>query len=210
MAEWYYGKGAQQFGPIDEATLRARIATGEVSGSDLIWTEGMVEWIPLSKVSQFSDPDNCRHSAPLVKVSVKTGDDVTFVTDVLDQVDAAFGELGDANKPSPYAPPAANPVASVVGGGVQLAPPTSGLAIASMVCGILSLFFCFCGGMLLGIPAVICGHMALKQTGSESPGMPPRMGGRGMAIAGLIMGYIGILLIILGIIGSAADLAMTR
>ena len=41
MAEWYYGKDAQQFGPIDEATLRARIATGEVSGSDLIWTEGM-------------------------------------------------------------------------------------------------------------------------------------------------------------------------
>jgi len=209
MAEWYFGKEGQQYGPIDEAALRARIAGGAVSGSDLIWTEGMAEWTPLSKVSQFSDPDNCPRSAPLVQVSVKAGDD-TFVKDVLDQVDAAFGELGDVNKPSPYAPPVANPVAPAVGGGVQLSPPTSGLAIASMVCGILSLFFCFCGGMLLGIPAVICGHMALGQTGSESPGMPPRMGGRGMAIAGLIMGYIGILLIIVGIIGSAADLAMTR
>ena len=111
---------------------------------------------------------------------------------------------------SPYAPPAANPVAPVVGGGVQLAPPTSGLAIASMVCGILSLFFCFCGGMLLGIPAVICGHMALKQTGSERPGMPPRMGGRGMAIAGLVMGYIGILLIIVGIIANVAGVEMAQ
>lgn len=186
MAEWYYGKGVQQFGPIDEATLRARIATGEVSGSDLIWTEGMVEWIPLSKVSQFSGP--APQAGSNESPEKYSTDDPT----------------------SPYAPPAANPVASVVGGGVQLAPPTSGLAIASMVCGILSLFFCFCGGMLLGIPAVICGHMALKQTGSESPGMPPRMGGRGMAIAGLIMGYIGILLIILGIIANVAGLEMVQ
>lgn len=186
MAEWYYGKEAQQFGPIDEATLRARIAAGEVSGSDLVWTEGMVEWIPLSKVSQFSGP------APQAESSESPE---KYVTD---------------DPASPYAPPAVNPVASVVGGGVQLAPPTSGLAIASMVCGILSLFFCFCGGMLLGIPAVICGHMALKQTGSERPGMTPRMGGRGMAIAGLIMGYIGILLIIVGIIANVAGLEMAQ
>ena len=186
MAEWYYGKEAQQFGPIDEATLRARIAAGEVSGSDLVWTEGMVEWIPLSKVSQFSGP------APQAESSESPE---KYVTD---------------DPASPYAPPAVNPVASVVGGGVQLAPPTSGLAIASMVCGILSLFFCFCGGMLLGIPAVICGHMALKQTGSERPGMPPRMGGRGMAIAGLIMGYIGILLIIVGIIANVVGLEMAQ
>ena len=186
MAEWYYGKEAQQFGHIDEATLRARIAAGEVSGSDLVWTEGMVEWIPLSKVSQFSGP------APQAGSSESPE---KYVTD---------------DPASPYAPPAVNPVASVVGGGVQLAPPTSGLAIASMVCGILSLFFCFCGGMLLGIPAVICGHMALKQTGSERPGMTPRMGGRGMAIAGLIMGYIGILLIIVGIIANVAGLEMAQ
>lgn len=186
MAEWYYGKEAQQFGPIDEATLRARIAAGEVSGSDLVWTEGMVEWIPLSKVSQFSGP------APQAGSSKSPE---KYVTD---------------DPASPYAPPAVNPVASVVGGGVQLAPPTSGLAIASMVCGILNLFFCFCGGMFLGIPAVICGHMALKQTGSERPGMTPRMGGRGMAIAGLIMGYIGILLIIVGIIANVAGLEMAQ
>ena len=186
MAEWYYGKEAQQFGPIDEATLRARIAAGEVSGSDLVWTEGMVEWIPLSKVSQFSGPASQAGSSESPE---------KYVTD---------------DPASPYAPPAVNPVASVVGGGVQLAPPTSGLAIASMVCGILSLFFCFCGGMLLGIPAVICGHMALKQTGSERPGMPPRMGGRGMAIAGLIMGYIGILLIIVGIIANVVGLEMAQ
>jgi hypothetical protein len=66
-------------------------------------------------------------------------------------------------------------------GGLQQAPKTSGLAIASLVCGIVSLLC----GLFLGIPAVICGHMALKRikAGRSS-------GGNGMAIAGLVMGYI--------------------
>ena len=66
---------------------------------------------------------------------------------------------------------------------------TSGLAIASMVCGIVGIFFCYLAG-LLGVPAVICGHMALGRI-SQSP-VP--IGGRGMAITGLILGYLGILI----------------
>jgi hypothetical protein len=60
--------------------------------------------------------------------------------------------------------------------------PTSGLAIGSLVCGILELF-------TLGfaaIPAVILGHLArtqIKRTGER---------GDGMAIAGLVLGYLGI------------------
>ncbi len=65
---------------------------------------------------------------------------------------------------------------------------TPGLAIASMVCGIVGIFFCYLSG-LLGLPAVICGHMALNRI-SQSP-VP--LGGRGMAITGLILGYLGIL-----------------
>lgn len=65
---------------------------------------------------------------------------------------------------------------------------TSGLAIASMVCGIASVVFC-CFGGILGIPAVICGHMAMSQISNS----PVPVAGRGMAIAGLILGYLGIL-----------------
>ena len=72
--------------------------------------------------------------------------------------------------------------------------PTCGLAIASMVCGLVGFLFCyFCA--LLGIPAVICGHMALKQM-NESP-LP--MAGRGMALTGLILGYLWIGLSLLAI-----------
>lgn len=66
--------------------------------------------------------------------------------------------------------------------------PQCGLAIASMVCGIISLLACYVHG-LAAIPAVICGHMAIKKIcESASP-----MAGRGMAIAGLVTGYLGIL-----------------
>ena len=58
-------------------------------------------------------------------------------------------------------------------------PQTCGLAIASLVMGILSLFCSF----LLGIPAIICGIIAL----SRIKGAGGRLGGRGMAIAGIII-----------------------
>ncbi|MCP5538180.1 MAG: DUF4190 domain-containing protein [Akkermansiaceae bacterium] len=67
--------------------------------------------------------------------------------------------------------------------------PTDGLAIASLVCGILAIVSCYVWG-LFGIPAVICGHMSLKKiNNSHTP-----VQGKGMAIAGLVTGYIGIAL----------------
>lgn len=63
--------------------------------------------------------------------------------------------------------------------------PKMGLAVASLVCGII-------GGWAstLSLPAVICGHMALNKISKDST----KYGGKGMAIAGLILGYLGIIL----------------
>ena len=58
---------------------------------------------------------------------------------------------------------------------------TSGLAIASMVLGILWLYW------IGSILAVIFGHVAINQAKKD-----PSLRGRGMAIAGLVLGYIGI------------------
>jgi hypothetical protein len=68
-------------------------------------------------------------------------------------------------------------------------PQQSGLALASMILGICGIAFCL--GPLTGIPAVICGHMAqsrIKQSGGT-------LAGGGMAMAGLITGYISFLMI---------------
>lgn len=73
--------------------------------------------------------------------------------------------------------------------------PTSGLAITSLVCALVSVLFSWLVlPILVAVAAVITGHMALKKTKSD-----PTVGGRGMAFAGLIIGYvvlgIGVLLI---------------
>lgn len=66
---------------------------------------------------------------------------------------------------------------------------TPGIAIASLVCGILSWV---CVGLLAAIPAVITGHMALGRI-KRSAGT---LAGRGMAIAGLLLGYTSIVAMI--------------
>lgn len=70
-------------------------------------------------------------------------------------------------------------------------PKTSGLAITSLVLGILGVvLIVVCVGPLLAIPAVICGHIArsrIKRSGGA-------ITGSGLALGGLITGYIGIAL----------------
>jgi hypothetical protein len=62
---------------------------------------------------------------------------------------------------------------------------TAPLAIWSLVLGILSLT---CFYILTAVPAVICGHIAWSRV-KRSGGM---LSGKGLALAGLITGYIGI------------------
>jgi competence protein ComGC len=64
-------------------------------------------------------------------------------------------------------------------------PKNSALAIWSLVLGIVGLL---CLPILAAIPAVICGHMAYSRI-KRSGGV---LTGQGLAIAGLIMGYLGL------------------
>jgi competence protein ComGC len=68
-------------------------------------------------------------------------------------------------------------------------PKTSALAIWSLVLSILGLVLLWiCIGPLFAIPGVICGHMAYSRI-KRSGGM---LAGQGMALAGLITGYVSI------------------
>ena len=66
-----------------------------------------------------------------------------------------------------------------------------GMAVTAMICGILSLTMCGC---FTGIPAVICGRIAMKQADRGEAG------GKGMAFAGLIMGIVALVMMALGIL----------
>lgn len=98
--------------------------------------------------------------------------------------DLPMGPGGPVVQHPPYFPPMV-PVA-----------PTSGLAVGALVCGIAEFFTLG----LASVPAVILGHLAraqIRQTGER---------GDGMAVAGLVLGYMGILgwvFMLLAIIGNS-------
>jgi competence protein ComGC len=66
-------------------------------------------------------------------------------------------------------------------------PKTSGLAIASLVLGIVSIVL-LCVGPLFAIPAIICGHIAYSRI-KRSPGL---LSGGGLALGGFITGYVSL------------------
>lgn len=61
--------------------------------------------------------------------------------------------------------------------------PRTGLAVTSLVLGIVGMV---CLGPITGLPAVITGHIAYRRSQRE----PASHGGGGLALAGLIMGYV--------------------
>lgn len=107
--------------------------------------------------------------------------------------------------PAPQSYPAAAPYPQAEGGypnapygAYPPSPKTNTLAIVSLVAGIAGLVVLpFIGSIV----AVITGHMSLSQLKKQPEG------GRGMAIAGLITGYIGLVLAVLGIIIIVATFA---
>jgi hypothetical protein len=110
---------------------------------------------------------------------------------------STFGQVGGYHQPGGYQP--GNPQWGQAP--VQL-PRNNRKAIAALVCGIgqFVLGLLLVGNILLAIPAIILGAMGMRETAERGDR------GRGMAIAGLVLGILGvvyfllvILLIIVGI-----------
>ena len=45
-AIWYFADGDEERGPVTEAQIRALIGTGNLKPEDLVWREGMDDWLP--------------------------------------------------------------------------------------------------------------------------------------------------------------------
>lgn len=79
-------------------------------------------------------------------------------------------------------------------------PKTSGLAITSLVLGISGILLCCCG--LLGLPAVIIGHVARGRIKASAGALT----GSGVALAGLITGYLSIAVMLIGVFSTIPQL----
>lgn len=94
---------------------------------------------------------------------------------------------------APVSPPVATPQTGTT-------PKTNTLAIISLVTGILGPFCC----LFLTIAAIVCGHIARSQIKKN-----PLETGNGLAVAGLILGYIGLVWHIAVIIFYVTTMAAT-
>jgi hypothetical protein len=181
MAYWI-SDGVSQNGPypIDELPQRG------LQHDSLVWKEGMAEWKRAGDVQEL---------ALLLSVEDKSD---------RGEYDVAPDPI-PAPAPAPVQPawqsqatqsPIAYQSASYGQSYGYAGPLPQGMAIASMVLGIVSLVTlgAYCFGLVPAILAVIFGHISI---GRNKAGIE---GGRGMATAGLICGYISIGLAVLGLI----------
>jgi GYF domain 2/Domain of unknown function (DUF4190) len=170
---WYYAKNGHQNGPLPTEDMIDRIAMGEIAQTDLAWCEGMGDWLPVAQIPQLKVEAPVRAEAPPAPVS--------------------------AADPSPYRAPSAAPAPAAVSPQMMPGQPVSqSLAIGSLVCGILAIVTCCLWpfGIVFIIAAVVLGHVALGKIKAD----PARFGGGGMAKAGLITGYVGLLFFLISLV----------
>ena len=51
---WYYARGGQQVGPVTLDALRQQAMSGELKPGDLVWGEGMPDWVDARQVPELS------------------------------------------------------------------------------------------------------------------------------------------------------------
>jgi hypothetical protein len=137
---WHYHQLGTKVGPVDLGQLQFLANTRQLSPTDMVWKQGMPEWIPAGRVPGLFQTSG----GAVIQPAVYPG-----------------GGAG-------YERAAAEP------------PSISGLAIASLVLGVL--WVCGLGSLL----AIIFGAVALYQI-RISKG---RVTGAGLAIAGLVLGIV--------------------
>ncbi|MCX6471006.1 MAG: DUF4190 domain-containing protein [Corynebacteriales bacterium] len=109
------------------------------------------------------------------------------------------GQPNPAYGQSPYGRPYAGTPYQQAGGGAPayltpygapMGTTTNGKAIAALVCGIASFLTCL---LFVGIPAVILGNIAIAEIDASQGSQE----GRGMAVAGRVLGWVAIALTII-------------
>ena len=102
------------------------------------------------------------------------------------------GQVAGFQQPAGYPQPGYQPgVPAWPGGAPYTGQKTNTLAVAALICGVVQ----FVGFWLLGtIPAIVLGHMARNQIRQRNEQ------GAGLALAGLILGYVGIALTVIVVI----------
>lgn len=69
MSEWYYTSAGQQLGPVSSAQLKLAAQSGQLTPTDLVWKDGMPDWVPAAKLKGIFDGAPSA-AAPITSASV--------------------------------------------------------------------------------------------------------------------------------------------
>jgi hypothetical protein len=171
MSDWYYARDGRQAGPVELSTLQGLMQSGELRATDLVWAEGMPQWVPADLIPALAGAGAPKQAIPMAQPAVQP---------------MPMG-YGQGMQPGDPAPPPGLPLQSV---GPQAylpyaTPPVedSKYANLAMVGMILSVVAFAAGSVFVGIPGGICGWVALrgmKRTGNTR--------NKGLAIAAVSIG----------------------
>jgi hypothetical protein len=173
--EWYYSEKGRRQGPISEEALRKKIDRGELAAGELVWSQGMTNWQPITQTPPFN-------GQPL-----KPADDPGAAREVETEV------VSTPSGASPYAPPE-SPFPGPPGQPGQ-APREAGKATTSMVLGICGVVLsCIpCIGLILGILAVVFSGQVLTAAQANAD-LAPFVGnakiGRVTGIAAIVLSVV--------------------
>lgn len=161
----HIARDGKQLGPFSLEEINRQLAAGTLSLSDNAWYEGASGWAPLATVPGVNAGAGGSAATPPLAATPPP----------------AATPSAAATTP---AAPASGPVVPTT---VVVAAPTEPLAIWSLVLSLVGLLGFCCGGPVLGIAGVICGHLGLSKINAN-----PQLQGRGLAMAGLIIGYFAV------------------
>lgn len=79
--EWYYSSNGQQMGPVSYEQLKQRAQSGSLLPSDLVWKEGLPDWVAAVKVEGLLPPSDSAPKSP-VSININANDEFTQVDEL--------------------------------------------------------------------------------------------------------------------------------
>jgi len=101
MADWYYLKDGEQQGPLEDEALLDAVAAGTVAHTDLIWCEGMDDWLPAADLMEFEEEEGAAPAAAAATAAAPAAAAATAAPAAAAASDAAWYYLADGEQTGP-------------------------------------------------------------------------------------------------------------
>lgn len=102
MSTWYYAAGSQQKGPFSEEQIKSMTSSGEIDEETLLFGPGMINWMKMRHLPQFSAPKATFTPPPVSSAGQMaheidyqiSGEEMQYVEVELDPGESAVAEAG--------------------------------------------------------------------------------------------------------------------